>query len=98
MLFTICHRKFQFGHQSSWNMHFSDETMGENARDGERRTEKSQRPETLSMLLLKSQCPQGQCPCSRWSAMVTTAVTEKTHAWGLQNVTLINTDLELPVS
>lgn len=40
MLFTICHRKFQFGHQSSWNMHFSDETMGENERDGEKRTEK----------------------------------------------------------
>ena len=30
--------------------------------------------------------------------METTTVTEKTHAWGLQNVMFINKDLELLVS
>lgn len=83
MLFTICHRKFQFGHESSWNMHFSDETMGENESDGEKRTEKRVNTHTDT---------------DHEPAGVSTTVTEKTHARGLQNVTFIKTDLELLVS
>ena len=46
--------------------------------------EESMPAETLTMLPL--------------SVMETTTVTEKTHAWGLQNVMFINKDLELLVS
>lgn len=68
MLFTICHRKFQFGHQSSWNMHFSDETMGENERDGEKRTEKRVNTHTDTAKLLLECHGSHNCyrkdPCS----------------------------------
>lgn len=67
-------------------MHFSDETMGENERDGERKTEKRVNTHTDT------------APSSCWSAMVATTVTEKTHARGLQNVMFIKTDLALLVS